>query len=102
MEGGDAGQLGAAPDIRLLLKLSPGQVVSEADETIRYPYFPRDGRERWKTGRDDHLRVQYALGLVSAFASSKSNGRYIVQISGNAVRIEPNRMHQAGHGLRTL
>ena len=45
---------------------------------------------------------QFALGLVSAFASSKSNGRYIVQISGNAVRIEPNRMHQAGHGLRTL
>jgi hypothetical protein len=45
---------------------------------------------------------QFALGLVSAFASSKSNGRYIVQISGNAVRIEPKRMHQAGHGLRTL
>jgi hypothetical protein len=90
------------PDIRPLLKLSQGYVVHEAGETIRYPYFPRDGRERWKTGRDDHLRVQYALGLVSAFASSKSNGRYIVQISGNAVRIEPNRTHEPGHGLRTL
>ena len=55
-----------------------------------------------KSGRDGHLRMRYALGLVSAFVSPKSIGRYIVQISGNAVRIEPNRMHEAGYGLRML
>ncbi|ANY80756.1 hypothetical protein BB934_23070 [Microvirga ossetica] len=85
-----------------LLKLPPGQVIHEAGETLRYPYFPHDGRKRRKIRRDGRLRMRHTFGLVSALVSSKSIGRYIVQISGNASRIEPNRMHEAGHGLRML
>jgi CRP-like cAMP-binding protein len=79
-----------------------GQVVYEAGETLRYTYFPHNAVISLVTVMLDGKSAEMAtfgceslFGLVSAFVSRNSFGRYIVQIPGMASRIELDRMHDA-------
>ncbi|MGO4525081.1 Crp/Fnr family transcriptional regulator [Microvirga sp. 2MCAF35] len=79
-----------------------GQVVYEAGETLDYTYFPHSAVISLITVMIDGKSAEMAtfgceslLGLVSAFVSRNSFGRYIVQIPGAASRIELARMHDA-------
>ncbi|WP_114945872.1 Crp/Fnr family transcriptional regulator [Microvirga calopogonii] len=79
-----------------------GQVVYEAGETLEYTYFPHSAVVSLVTVMLDGKSAEMAtfgceslLGLVSAFVSRNSFGRYIVQIPGTASRIELDRMHEA-------
>jgi CRP-like cAMP-binding protein len=85
-----------------LVDLQRGQVVYEAGETIQYTYFPHSAMVSLVTMMRDGKSAEMAtfgceslFGLVSAFVSRNSFGRYIVQISGTASRIELDWMHDA-------
>jgi CRP-like cAMP-binding protein len=84
------------------VELQRGQIIYEADETIRYTYFPHNAVISLVTVMLDGKSAEMAtfgceslFGLVSAFVSRNSFGRYIVQISGTASRIELDWMHDA-------
>jgi CRP-like cAMP-binding protein len=79
-----------------------GHVVYEAGETIQHTYFPHGVVVSLVTVMLDGKSAEMAtfgceslFGLVSAFVSRNSFGRYIVQISGTASRIELDQMHDA-------
>jgi CRP-like cAMP-binding protein len=85
-----------------LIDLQRGHVVYEAGETIRYTYFPHTAVVSLVTVMRDGKSAEMAtfgreslFGLVSAFVSRNSFGRYIVQISGSASRIELDWMNDA-------
>jgi CRP-like cAMP-binding protein len=85
-----------------LIELNRGQVLYEAGEVIQYTYFPHKAMVSLVTVMRDGKSAEMAtfgseslFGLVSAFVSRNSFGRYIVQISGTASRIELDRMHEA-------
>ncbi len=84
------------------VELSRGQVLYESGEVIQYTYFPHKAMVSLVTVMRDGKSAEMAtfgseslFGLVSAFVSRNSFGRYIVQISGTASRIELDRMHEA-------
>jgi CRP-like cAMP-binding protein len=81
--------------------LQQDQVLYEAGDALRHAYFPHDTVVSLvavlKDGRSAEMAVygrEGALGLVSAVTASQSFGRYIVQASGTASRIELERMHE--------
>lgn len=85
-----------------LVELQRGQVIYEAGETILYTYFPHNAVVSLVTVMLDGKSAEMAtfgceslFGLVSAFVSRNSFGRYIVQISGTASRIELDWMNDA-------
>jgi CRP-like cAMP-binding protein len=85
-----------------ILDLRRGQILYEAGETISHTYFPHDAMVSLVTVMGDGKSAEMALfgreglfGLVSAFITRRSFGRYIVQASGTASRIELSRMHEA-------
>lgn len=85
-----------------LVDLQRGQVIYEAGEAIHHTYFPHNAVVSLVTVMMDGKSAEMAtfgceslFGLVSAFISRNSFGRYIVQISGMASRIELDRMHDA-------
>jgi CRP-like cAMP-binding protein len=85
-----------------LVDLQRGQVIYEAGETIKYTYFPHNAVVSLVTVMLDGKSAEMAtfgceslFGLVSAFVSRNSFGRYIVQISGTASRIELDWMNDA-------
>ncbi|MBD2747637.1 Crp/Fnr family transcriptional regulator [Microvirga sp. BT688] len=82
--------------------LPRGEILYEVGETIAYTYFPHDAMVSLVTIMHDGKSVEMAtfgceglFGLVSAFVTRQSFGRYIVQLSGTASRIELGTMHKA-------
>jgi CRP-like cAMP-binding protein len=95
----DFGQL--EPELEFT-HLQRGQVIYETGEPLRYAYFPHDTVVSLVTLMEDGGCAEMAafgreglLGLVSAMVTRRSFGRYIVQITGTASRIEIDRMHEA-------
>jgi CRP-like cAMP-binding protein len=89
------------PDLEIV-NLQRGQVLYETDEPLRYAYFPHDTIVSLVTLMEDGRSAEMAvsgreglLGLVSAVITRRSLGRYIVQVTGTASRIEIDRMHKA-------
>jgi len=85
-----------------LVDFQRGQVVYEAGERLEYTYFPHNAVVSLVTVMIDGKSAEMAtfgceslIGLVSAFISRNSFGRYIVQIPGTASRIDLERMHDA-------
>jgi CRP-like cAMP-binding protein len=83
------------------VSLRQDQVLYEAGDPLRYAYFPHDTVVSLvavlKDGRSAEMAVygrEGALGLVSAVTAVQSFGRYIVQASGTASRIELERLHE--------
>ncbi|EIM28443.1 Crp/Fnr family transcriptional regulator [Microvirga lotononidis] len=85
-----------------LVDLHRGQVVYEAGQRLDYTYFPHTAVISLVTVMLDGKSAEMAtfgcesiVGLVSAFISRDSFGRYIVQIGGTASRVDLDRMHDA-------
>jgi CRP-like cAMP-binding protein len=85
-----------------LIDLRRGEILYEAGETIVHTYFPHDAMVSLVTIMHDGRSVEMAtfgreglFGLVSAFVTRQSFGRYMVQLSGKASRIELGTMHEA-------
>jgi CRP-like cAMP-binding protein len=83
------------------VSLQQDQVLYEAGDALRHAYFPHDTVVSLvavlKDGRSAEMAVygrEGALGLVSAVTVSQSFGRYIVQATGTASRIEMERLHE--------
>jgi CRP-like cAMP-binding protein len=83
------------------VNLQQDQVLYEVGDPLRHAYFPHDTVVSLvavlKDGRLAEMAVygrEGALGLVSAVTASPSFGRYIVQASGTASRIELERLHE--------
>jgi CRP-like cAMP-binding protein len=87
------------------ISLQQDQVLYEAGDPLRHAYFPHDTIVSLvavlKDGRSAEMAVygrEGALGLVSAVTAAQSFGRYIVQASGTASRIDLERLHEViGH-----
>jgi CRP-like cAMP-binding protein len=84
------------------IDLQRGEILYEVGQTIAYTYFPHDAMVSLVTIMHDGKSVEMAtfgceglFGLVSAFVTRQSFGRYIVQLSGTASRIEIGTMHEA-------
>ncbi len=82
-----------------LIDLRRGEILYE---TIVHTYFPHDAMVSLVTIMHDGRSVEMAtfgreglFGLVSAFVTRQSFGRYMVQLSGKASRIELGTMHEA-------
>lgn len=89
------------PDLAIV-RLQRGQILYEAGEAIQHTYFPHDAMVSLVTIMQDGKSVEMAtfgseglFGLVSAFVTRQSFGRYIVQLSGAASQVELSRMHAA-------
>jgi CRP-like cAMP-binding protein len=85
-----------------IVDLQRGEILYEAGETIVHTYFPHDAMVSLVTIMHDGRSVEMAtfgseglFGLVSAFVTRQSFGRYMVQLSGTASRIDLNMMHEA-------
>jgi CRP-like cAMP-binding protein len=85
-----------------MIDLQRGEILYEVGETIAYTYFPHDAMVSLVTIMHDGKSVEMAtfgceglFGLVSAFVTRQSFGRYIVQLSGTASRIDLGMMHEA-------
>ncbi len=83
------------------LSLQQDQVLYEAGDPLRHAYFPHDTVVSLvavlRDGRSAEMAVygrEGALGLVSAMTPHRSFGRYIVQASGTASRVELERLHE--------
>jgi CRP-like cAMP-binding protein len=83
------------------VSLQQDQVLYEAGDPLRHAFFPHDMVVSLvavlKDGRSAEMAVygrEGALGLVSSMMARQSFGRYIVQASGTASRIELERLHQ--------
>jgi len=85
-----------------IVDLQKGQVLCESGETLHYIYFPHATIISLVTVMEDGGSAEMAVfgreavvGFVSAAATRRSFGRYIVQLTGTASRIEIDRMHDA-------
>jgi len=85
-----------------IVGLQRGQVLYEAGEAVKHTYFPHEAMVSLVTVMRDGKSAEMAVfgceglfGLVSTFVSSQAFGRYIVQLSGTASRIELPRMQGA-------
>ncbi|MBD2751100.1 Crp/Fnr family transcriptional regulator [Microvirga sp. BT688] len=81
--------------------LKQDQVLYEIGAPLRHAYFPHDTVVSLvavlKDGRSAEMAVygcEGVLGLVGAIATRKAFGRYIVQASGTASRIELDQLHE--------
>jgi CRP-like cAMP-binding protein len=81
--------------------LQQDQVLYEAGDPLRHAYFPHDVVVSLvavlKDGRSAEMAVygrEGVLGLVGAMVARQSFGRYVVQASGTASRIELDRWHE--------
>lgn len=92
--------------------LQRGKVLYESGEIVRYAYFPHDAVVSLVAVMNDGGTVEMAVfgreavfGLVSAFISRESLGRYVVQIPGTASRIAIDRWNEvaeASPGVRQI
>ena len=77
------------------VKLSKSTTVYETGDDMPYAYFPHDAVVSLITVLTDGKTVEVAvfgrealLGLTSALATCRSLGRYVVQVSGTASRVD--------------
>jgi CRP-like cAMP-binding protein len=89
------------PDLETF-DLPRGRILYESGEAIRYAYFPHDAVISLVAVMSDGVSVEMGLfgresvfGLISAYISGESLGRYIVQIPGAASRIAADSLKQA-------
>jgi CRP-like cAMP-binding protein len=85
-----------------VVALERGQVLYEADEVIRYTYFPHDAVVALVAVMNNGASAEMAIagreglvGLVTAAITPTSFGRYVVQIPGTASRIGLEQMGKA-------
>jgi CRP-like cAMP-binding protein len=83
------------------VSLQQDQVLYEAGDPLHHATFPHDTVVSLvavlKDGRSAEMAVygrEGALGLVSAMMARQSFGRYVVQATGTASRIELERLHE--------
>ena len=83
------------------VNLRQDQVLYEAGDPLRHATFPHNTVVSLvavlKDGRSAEMAVygrEGALGLVSSMMARQSFGRYIVQATGTASRIELERLHE--------
>ncbi|WP_046866271.1 Crp/Fnr family transcriptional regulator [Microvirga massiliensis] len=84
-----------------IVDLRRGQVLYEEGEPLRHAYFPHDTIMSLVTLMQDGGCAEMAvfgreglIGLVSAMGTRQSFGRYVVQLTGSASRIEIDRLHK--------
>jgi len=92
-----------------IVDLPRGKVLFESGETIRHAYFPHGGVVSLVAMMQDGRMVEMAVfgreavfGLVGAFISRESLGRYVSQIPGTASRIAVERLQEAMEASPTL
>jgi CRP-like cAMP-binding protein len=85
-----------------LVDLPRGKVLYENGEMIRHAHFPHDAVVSVVAVMEDGRLVEMTVfgreavfGLVSAFISRESLGRYVVHIPGTASRIAIERLKEA-------
>jgi CRP-like cAMP-binding protein len=85
-----------------IVDLPRGAILYETGETLHFSYFLHDAVVSLVTIMEDGSSAEMAvfgrealLGLVSAVVTRQSFGRYVVQLSGTASRIELDRLHEA-------
>ncbi|WP_046862734.1 Crp/Fnr family transcriptional regulator [Microvirga massiliensis] len=85
-----------------IVALHRGQVLYETGDTLRHAYLPHDTVISLVTLMEDGSSAEMAvggreglMGLVSAVITRRSLGRYLVQVTGTASRIDIDRMHEA-------
>ncbi len=83
-----------------IVTLPAGTVLYETGAPLRHTYFPHDVVVAlvavMKDGRSAEMAVyghEGVVGLVSALVTRQALGRYVVQASGTASRIELDRLH---------
>jgi CRP-like cAMP-binding protein len=81
--------------------LPAGTVLYEAGDTLRHAYFPHDTVVALVAVMQDGSTAEMAVigreamvGFISAMVSRQSFGRYVVQASGTASRIDLDRLHE--------
>lgn len=81
--------------------LPAGTVLYEAGDTLRHAYFPHDTVVALVAVMNDGSTAEMAVigceamvGFISATVSRQSFGRYVVQASGTASRIDLDRLHE--------
>ncbi|MFC4174959.1 Crp/Fnr family transcriptional regulator [Microvirga sp. GCM10011540] len=90
-----------APHLEIVA-LPKGTILYQAGETLRYAYFPHDTIVSLVADMSNGSSAEMAVfgcesmvGLISAFVTRQSIGRYVVQFPGVASRICLDRMHEA-------
>ena len=83
------------------VKLSKSTTVYETGDDMPYAYFPHDAVVSLITVLTDGKTVEVAvfgrealLGLTSALATCRSLGRYVVQVSGTASRVDTEALRR--------
>ncbi|WP_201839401.1 Crp/Fnr family transcriptional regulator [Microvirga zambiensis] len=83
------------------VKLSKSMILYETGDDMPYAYFPHDAVISLITVLTDGKTVEVAvfgrealLGLTSALATCRSLGRYVVQISGTASRVDTETLRR--------
>jgi CRP-like cAMP-binding protein len=91
-----------------IVDLPRGKVLYETGKSIWHAYFPHDCVVSLIAVMEDGDLVEMAVfgresvfGLVSAYISRESLGRYVVQISGSASRIEAEALKEAVDASQT-
>jgi CRP-like cAMP-binding protein len=84
-----------------IVHLRRRQILYEIGDTIRYAYFPHDIVISLVAVMEDGSAAEMSLygpegvsGLVAAGVTRQSFGRYIVQITGTASRIDIDTMYR--------
>jgi CRP-like cAMP-binding protein len=84
-----------------IVHLRRRQILYEIGDTIRYAYFPHDTVISLVAVMEDGSAAEMSLygpegvsGLVAAGVTRQSFGRYIVQITGTASRIDIDTMYR--------
>ncbi|MGF9764729.1 Crp/Fnr family transcriptional regulator [Microvirga sp. 0TCS3.31] len=84
-----------------MVRLSKGTVVYETGDWMSYAYFPHDAVVSLLTILADGKTVEMAVfgrealfGLTSALATCRSLGRYVVQVSGTASRLDTEALRR--------
>jgi CRP-like cAMP-binding protein len=82
--------------------LSKGEILYDTEDAIRFAFFPHDSMVSLVTVMKEGGSVEMAvfgregvLGFSGALVTSKSFGRYVVQMPGTASRIPIERLHEA-------
>lgn len=83
------------------VKLAKGMILYETGDSMRYAYFPQDAVVSLITLLTDGKMVEVAVfgrealfGLTGVLATSRSLGRYVVQVSGTASRVDTEVLRQ--------
>ena len=92
-----------------IVDLPRGKILYESGESIRHAYFPHDAVVSLVAVMEDGDLVEMAVfgreslfGLVSAYISRESLGRFVVQLPGTASRIRAETFRSIADESPTL